>query len=46
MDKFLGVGLKNAIGLWFLFMLFSIITKTVLTKYEIEGLSDVVRAGA
>lgn len=46
MDKFLGIGLKNALGLWFLFMLLSLIAKTVLTKYEIEGLSDVVRAGA
>ncbi len=46
MDKFLGIGLKNAIGLWFLFFLFSLMAKTIFTKYEIEGLSEVVRVGA
>lgn len=46
MEKFLGIGLKNAIGLWLLFLVFSLITKTVFTKYEVEGLSDVVRAAA
>ena len=46
MNKFLGIGLKNAIGLWFLFLVFSLVMKTVFTKYEIEGLSDEIRAGA
>jgi hypothetical protein len=46
MDKFLGIGLKNAIGLWLLFMLFSLVIKTVFTKYEVEGISEVVRAAA
>lgn len=46
MDKFLGVGLGNAIGLWFLFCLFSLMAKTIFTKYEIEGVSNVIRAGA
>lgn len=46
MDKFLGIGLKNAIGLWLLFMLFSLVIKTVFTKYEVEGVSEVVRAAA
>lgn len=46
MDKLFGIGLKNAIALWFLFWLFSLVAKTIATKYEIEGLSDVVRAGA
>lgn len=46
MDKFLGIGLKNAFGLWCLFLLFSLVIKTVFTKYEVEGLSDVIRAGA
>lgn len=45
-SKFLGIGLKNALGLWFLFILFSIMSKTILTKYEITGLSEVVKAGA
>ena len=46
MDKFLGIGLKNAFGLWCLFLVFSLVAKVVFTKYEVEGLSDVVRAGA
>ena len=44
MEKFLGVGLKNALGLWLLFMLLSVMAKTVLTKHEVEGVSDFVRA--
>ena len=43
-DKFLGIGLKNAVGLWCLFILFSVMAKSVLTKYEITGLSEVVRS--
>ena len=46
MDKFLGVGLANAFGLWCLFMVFSIVEKVIVTKYPIEGISEVVRAGA
>lgn len=46
MDKFLGVGLKNAFGLWCLFMVFSLIAKVLVTKYPIDGVSEVVRAGA
>lgn len=46
MDKFLGIGLKNAFGLWCLFLVFSLVIKTIFTKYEVEGLSDVIRAGA
>lgn len=44
--KFLGIGLKNAIGLYFLFMIASLVLKVVFTKYEIEGLSEVVRTAA
>ena len=44
--KFLGIGLKNALGLFFLFMLFSLVIKVIFTQHEIEGLSDVVRAAA
>lgn len=42
MDKFLGVGLKNALGLWCLFIVFSVMAKTLATKYDIKGLSDVI----
>lgn len=46
MNKFLGIGLKNALGLWCLFLVLSLMTKVVLTKYPIEGLTEVVNAGA
>lgn len=45
-DKFLGIGLKNAFGLFFLFMFFRLLLKVCFTMYEVEGLSPVVRAGA
>ena len=45
-DKFLGIGLKNALGLFFLFMVFRIVLKVIFTMYEIEGASEVVRMGA
>lgn len=41
--KFLGLGLINIIGLYFILMLISLIMKTVFTKYEVEGLSEVIR---
>ena len=42
-DKFLGVGLINAIGISVLAMLVSIFLKIIFTKYEVEGLSELVR---
>lgn len=42
-DKFLGVGLVNAIGIAFLTMAVSVVLKVIFTKYEVEGISDVVR---
>lgn len=44
--KFLGVGLKNALGLFFLFMLFSLVLKTIFAMHHVEGVSEVVIAGA
>lgn len=44
--KFMGVGLKNAMALWLLFLLFSVMAKVIFTKYEIPGLSQIVRTGA
>lgn len=41
--KFLGLGLINIIGLYFILMLISLIMKTIFTKYEVEGLSEVIR---
>lgn len=44
--KFLGVGLKNAFGLWCLFIAFTLVAKVVVTKYPVTGLSEVVLAGS
>ena len=41
--KFLGLGLINIIGLYFILVLISLIMKTIFTKYEVEGLSEVIR---
>lgn len=45
-SKFLGIGLKNAMGLWLLFILFSVMAKVAFTKYDVPGLSEIVRTGA
>lgn len=42
-EKFLGVGLPNAIGIALLTLLISVGLKVIFTKYEIEGISEVVR---
>ena len=42
-SKFLGVGLTNAIGIALFTMIVSVILKVIFTKYEIEGVSQVVR---
>lgn len=43
MDKFLGVGLTNALGIAFLTMAVSVALKVIFTKYEVDGVSQVVR---
>ena len=42
-DKFLGVGLMNAVGIGVLAMLVSIFLKIIFTKYEVEGLAELIR---
>ena len=42
-SKFLGIGLTNAIGLALFTMIVSVILKVIFTKYEVEGVSQVVR---
>lgn len=44
MDKFLGVGLINAIGLWCLFVILTVGAKVIITKYPITGVSEIVQA--
>ena len=41
--KFLGVGLTNVIGIALFTMLVSFVLKVIFTKYEVEGISQVVR---
>ena len=41
-EKFLGVGIKNAIGISFFVMLVFIIVKTILSKHYVEGASETV----
>ena len=43
MEKFLGVGLTNALGIALFTMLISVALKVIFTKYEVEGVSEVVR---
>ena len=45
-SKFLGVGIVNALGLWMLFVIFSVMAKVIFTRYPVSGLSEVVLAGA
>lgn len=42
-DKFLGIGLTNAIILFILYMIFSVFVKVIFTKHEVEGVSEIVR---
>lgn len=44
MDKFLGVGLVNALGLWFLFVLLTVGAKVIVTKYPINGLTEIIHS--
>ena len=46
MDKFAGVGLTNIFIIWLCCVLFSLVFKVILTKYHVEGLSEVITAGA
>lgn len=43
MDKFMGVGLTNALAIAIFTMMISVMLKIIFTKYEVEGLSQIVR---
>ena len=43
MEKFLGVGLTNALGIALFTMLISVGLKVIFTKHEIQGVSEAVR---
>ncbi|WP_176542210.1 MULTISPECIES: hypothetical protein [Bacillus] len=42
-SKFAGIGLKNILAIFFLFIVFIVIAKVILTKYPVKGLSEVVQ---
>ena len=44
MNKFLGIGLVNALGLWFLFVLLTAGAKVISVKYPITGLSELIQS--
>lgn len=44
MNKFLGVGLVNALGLWFLFVILTAGAKVISVKYPIAGISEVIQS--
>ena len=44
MDKFLGVGFVNAVGLAIFVVLFIIVLKVVFAKWEVPGLTDIMLA--
>lgn len=46
MDKFAGVGLGNIFLIWLVCIVFSVVAKTIAVKYPIDGLSDIIQAGA
>ena len=42
MEKFLGVGLVNALGLFLLFVVMLVALKSVAQAYQVPGLKDVM----
>ena len=44
MDKFLGVGFVNAVGLAIFVVLFIVIFKVVFAKWEVPGITDIMLA--
>jgi hypothetical protein len=44
MDKLAGVGLKNMIVIALFTMIFIVVSKTILTKHPVKGISEVVQA--
>jgi hypothetical protein len=41
-SKFLGIGLKNALGIAIFTMLFFIVCKVIFTTHHVEGVSEVI----
>ena len=43
-DKFLGVGFVNAVGIAIFVVLFIVVFKVVLAKWQVPGVSDIMLA--
>ncbi|HDR7311498.1 TPA: hypothetical protein QCX08_004006 [Bacillus cytotoxicus] len=41
--KFAGIGLKNILAIFFLFIVFIVVAKVIVTKYPVKGLSEVIQ---
>ncbi|WP_186292124.1 MULTISPECIES: hypothetical protein [Bacillus] len=41
--KFAGIGLKNILAIFFLFIVFIVVAKVIFTKYPIKGISEVIQ---
>ena len=44
MDRFLGIGIVNAVGLSIFVILFIVVLKVIFAKWKIQGVSDVILA--
>ena len=44
MDKFAGLGLKNILVLWLIFILLTVMAKAILTKHPVPGVTEIVQA--
>jgi len=44
LDKIGGIGLVNIIVIWVFFVVITVGMKAVLTKYHVDGLSEIVQA--
>lgn len=42
--KFLGLGLKNIVMLWLVFVVLTVMAKTIFTKYPVKGVSEIIQA--
>ena len=44
MDKFLGVGLVNLVGIAIFVILFIVVLKVIFAKWEVPGVTDIIMA--
>ena len=44
MDKFLGVGFVNVVGIAIFVVLFIVVFKVIFAKWEVPGISDIMLA--